>query len=258
MTVLEDTMHKKKMAANMIMILLLCALSISTAFQASGAEQEFPVLSTAQLKAMLDAKKDFFLIDARTATEYQEAHIIGAVSIPENKFDESRALLPADKTKLLVFYCNGVKCGKSKKSAVKAASVGYKNINIYNEGFPVWEEKGLNIVPGPDYSRKVEAAIINPVDLKKLIDSKSRDFIIVDVRGESEYKDGHIPGALNIPVDIFASRSDVLPKEKKIIVYCNTGGSSYSAYRKLIKLAYPFIAQTKFADWKEAKMPVEK
>ncbi len=251
-------MQKKKLTSNIIMIMFLGALSMTTAFQASGASQEFPVLSTDQLKAMIDAKKNFLLIDARTATEYQEAHIIGAISIPENKFDESRALLPADKTKLLVFYCNGVKCGKSKKSAVKAASAGYKNINIYNEGFPVWEEKGLNIVPGPDYSKKVETAIITPDVLKKLVDGNGQDFVIVDVRGEAEYKEGHIPGALNIPVDVFATRSGVLPKEKKIIVYCNTGGSSYSAYRKLIKLAYPFIAQAKFADWKEAKMPVEK
>jgi hypothetical protein len=41
-------------------------------------------------------------------------------------------------------------------------------------------------------------------------------------------------------------------------VYYNTGGRSYTAYRKLIKLAYPTIAQTLFADWKEAGMPVEK
>lgn len=50
----------------------------------------------------------------------------------------------------------------------------------------------------------------------------------------------------------------MLPKEKKIIVYCNTGGRSYTAYRKLMKPASPSIAQTHFADWKDAGMPVEK
>ena len=64
--------------------------------------------------------------------------------------------------------------------------------------------------------------------------------------------------AINIPVETFAAKSDILPKEKKITVYCNTGGRSYTAYRKLIKLAYPHIFQTMFADWKESGQQVEK
>lgn len=36
-------------------------------------------------------------------------------------------------------------------------------------------------------------------------------------------------GGEAIPSDVFAARSEMLPKEKKIIVYCNTGGRSYTA-----------------------------
>jgi len=141
---------------------------------------------------------------------------------------------------------------------VKADAKGYKNILIYGEGFPVWEEKGMKIVPGPDYERKIETTKVKPVELRALIESKSGDIVIVDVRDESEYKEGHIPTAINVPVETFALRSETLPKEKKIIVYCNTGGRSYSAYRKLMKLAYPSIAQTLFAEWKEAGFSVER
>ncbi|MGC1455346.1 MAG: rhodanese-like domain-containing protein [Nitrospirota bacterium] len=233
--------------------ILLIAAALSSAH---GAEIEFKVVTTDQLKAMIEEKKAFLLIDARTREEYQEAHIANALSIPENKFEESVSLLPADKNSLMVIYCNGVKCGKSKKVAKKADAIGYKNILIYGEGFPVWEEKGNKIVPGPEYAKKIETAKVSPSDLKKLIDSGNKDFVIVDVRDESEYKEGHIPSAINIPAESFALKSEVLPKEKKIIVYCNTGGRSYMAYRKLMKLAYPSIAQALFAEWKEAKMPV--
>jgi rhodanese-related sulfurtransferase len=223
---------------------------------AQAAGPEFKVLTADQLKCMLDEKKDIVLIDARTKEEYQEAHIESAISIPEKNFDESASILPADKNALLVFYCNGVKCGKSKKAAVKADAKGYKNVLIYSEGFPVWEEKGYKIVPGPDYAKKVETTKIAPAELKKLIDAKTDSFILVDVRDETEFKEGHIPGAINIPVETFASRSGVLPKEKKIIVYCNTGGRSYTAYRKLMKLGYTDSAQTLFENWKEAGLPV--
>ena len=240
------------------MFLLAGILLIAAAHSsARGAETEFKVITTDQLKAMIEQKKEILLIDARTKEEYQEAHIDNALSIPENKFEESTSLLPADKNRLMVFYCNGVKCGKSKKAAKKADAMGYKNILVYGEGFPVWEEKGHKIVPGPDYAKKIETAKVSPSDLKKLIDSGAKDFVIVDVRDETEYKEGHIPSAINIPAESFALKSEVLPKEKKIIVYCNTGGRSYMAYRKLMKLAYPSIAQTLYAEWKEAKMPVE-
>ena len=239
----------------MLMGILLMAAALSSA---RGAETEFTVITTDQLREMIDGKSDFLLIDARTKDEYQEAHIAVALSIPEKSIEESSSLLPADKNSLIVFYCNGVKCGKSKKAAKKADAMGYKNILIYGDGFPVWEEKGNKIVPGPEYAKKIETTKVSPSELKKLIDSGSKDFVIVDVRDESEYNEGHIPSAINIPAESFAARSEVLPKEKKIIVYCNTGGRSYMAYRKLMKLAYPSIAQSTFTEWKEAKMLVEK
>ena len=228
------------------------------AFAAQASEPDYKIISTDQLQTMLDEKKPMFLIDARTKDEYQEAHIAGAISIPEKNFDESVSLLPADKGSLLVLYCNGVKCGKSRKAAKKADALGYKNILIYSEGFPVWEEKGNKIVPGPDYAKKIETNKVKPAELKALVDAGRGDAVIVDVRDESEFMEGHIPTAINIPVETFALRSETLPKEKKIIVYCNTGGRSYTAYRKLMKLAYPTIAQTLFAEWKEAGMTVER
>lgn len=231
-------------------------LSIS-AFQAFAGE-EFKVVDTSQLKAMMDGKEQFALIDARSKEEYEEAHIVTAINIPEKKFEESMSVLPADRSVLLVIYCNGVKCGKSKRLAAKMGPIGYTNIMIYSEGIPVWEEKNLPIVAGPEYGKKIETTKLKPDQLKSLIDGAKDDFVLVDVRDESEYREGHIPTAINIPAETFASRSEILPKEKKIIVYCNTGSRSYMSYRKLMKMDYKNIYQALFADWKEAGMPVEK
>jgi len=255
----ENVMRSMMRFRNTVVYLIVIVLfSILNTVNAKASGFEFKVITTDQLKAMLDEKKDIVLIDSRTKEEYQEAHIAGAISIPEKNFDENISLLPQNKDSLVIFYCNGVKCGKSKKAAVKADARGYKNILIYSEGFPVWEEKGFKIVPGPDYEKKIETTKVRPGELKTLIESKAGDIVIVDVRDESEFKEGHIPTAINIPVETFALRSEALPKEKKIIVYCNTGGRSYSAYRKLMKLAYPSIGQTLFAEWKEAGLTIEK
>ena len=135
---------------------------------------------------------------------------------------------------------------------MEAAEMGYENILLYAEGMPVWEEMDYPSIKGPGYEAKVETVKITPQDLSALIQSGVEDFVIVDVRDESEYVEGHIPGAINIPVAIFASKSGVLDKKKRIIVYCNAGERSNKAYRKLMKLGYKKKYQAIFADWKEA------
>jgi rhodanese-related sulfurtransferase len=251
-------MARNSKALQALFVFIFFLFSTMVVMTAMAVETDLKVISTDQLKDMLDKKKNFVLIDARTKEEYQEAHIPGAISIPEKNFEDSGALLPTDKNHQLVFYCNGVKCGKSKKAAKKAEAMGYTNILIYGEGFPIWEEKGLKITAGPDYAKKIETKKLTPADIKKLIEAKANDYVLVDVRDEAEFKEGHIPTAINIPVETFASRSEILPKEKKIIVYCNTGGRSYNAYRKLMKLTYLTIYQTLFSEWKEAAFSIEK
>jgi rhodanese-related sulfurtransferase len=245
--------RKNRILSAFIFLLVLVSASCLQA-----AETKYPVIATDELKKLLEEGAAMTVIDARNPEEYQEVHIKGAISIPEKKFSEYVGQLPPDKAARLVFYCNGVKCGKSKKAALKAAELGYTDILIYSEGMPVWEERGLPIIAGPDYEKRIETTKISPADLDALIKSGAAAFTVVDVRDREEFREGHIPGAINIPVAEFATQSGVLDKEKKIIAYCNSGGRSYNAYRKLMKLGYADINQAILADWKAAGLPVEK
>ncbi len=218
----------------------------------------YGLINTEGLKALLDRGEEITVFDARNPEEYQEVHVKGALSLPVKKFDKYAHLLPKDRSRLIVFYCNGVKCGKSRKAAGKALALGYENVLVYAEGMPVWEEKGMPIYAGPDYEKRIETTRIAPGDLDALLKSGADNLTVVDVRDPEEFAEGHIPGAINIPVATFASGSGVLDKKKKIIVYCNSGGRSYNAYRKLMKLGYKDINQAIFADWKEAGLAVEK
>lgn len=239
-------------------VLLIILTLIFTATSFVEAKDDFKVITTDELKSMMDARKDFMLIDTRTKEEYQEAHVINAINIPEKQFEKIAPEMIKQKDKMLIFYCSGVKCGKSKRTAKIAQSMGYTNLAIYNEGFPVWEERGLKIVAGPEYEKKIDTTKIKPLDLKKMLDEKAQDYVLIDVRDASEYKEGHIPTAINIPAETIASKQDILPKEKKIIVYCNAGSRSYMAYRKLMRMEYKNLYQTLFADWKEAGLEVAK
>ena len=229
-------------------------------FVCCGKEQGWLYQSTSeQLKTLVESKPaNLVVIDSRSQPEYQEAHIQGAISIPLNTLEKDAAALNLAKARALIFYCNGIKCGKSGKSALIARSQGYTDISIYADGMPVWEEKGYPIYAGPDYDKNVQTSKIKPAVVKALLDSAPATVTVVDVRDSKEFAEGHVPGAINIPVETFAAGSGVLDKGKQIIVYCNSGGRSYNAYRKWQRAAYPNIAQMIFADWQSDGLPVAK
>jgi NADPH-dependent 2,4-dienoyl-CoA reductase/sulfur reductase-like enzyme/rhodanese-related sulfurtransferase len=56
---------------------------------------------------------------------------------------------------------------------------------------------------------------------------------LVDVRTPQEYAGGHIPGAVNLPVDELRSRLGELPRDRQIAVYCQVGQRGYLATRIL-------------------------
>lgn len=95
------------------------------------------------------------IVDARIASEYADAHIPGAVSIPYREvsakavdfdskvdsFDVSK--FPADKAKAIVTYCNGIYCWKSPKAALLAVRAGHTNVHWYRVGLDDWKAKKL-------------------------------------------------------------------------------------------------------------------
>lgn len=248
-------MHIGQKIAGLFLLLILVIGLQETGFAAT---ETYQVIKHTELKILVDAEiRNFLLIDSRNPEEYQEAHISGAINIPEKAMDKFLGLLPTDKNTRIIFYCNGVKCGKSKKAAAKTLELGYSNVWVYSEGMPVWEEMGYSFYKGGDYEKKIETTKISPQELKKIMDEKPGTVTVVDVRDSEEFAEGHIPGALNLPLKNFAVGSGVLDKEKKIVVYCNSGGRSYGAYKKLMKLGYKNIYQAIFADWQEADLPVE-
>lgn len=72
--------------------------------------------------------------------------------------------------------------------------------------------------------------VITPEDY--LVYDKSNT-ILVDVRSEIEYNNGHIDGSINIPVDSLRDRLNELDKAKEIIAYCQVGLRGYIASRIL-------------------------
>jgi rhodanese-related sulfurtransferase len=74
----------------------------------------------------------------------------------------------------------------------------------------------------------------------ELID-ENPDLVIVDVRTVTEFDDGHIDGAINIPVDEIGDKLDELDKDDELLVYCRTGNRSGRAVGILKDAGYTRI-----------------
>lgn len=70
------------------------------------------------------------------------------------------------------------------------------------------------------------------------------DGIIIDVRSFPEFRQGHIPMAVNIPVETIEQGQFSLPKSKFLFVYCRYGGSSSYAARILANQGYKVVNTT--------------
>ncbi|HBQ64657.1 MAG TPA: pyridine nucleotide-disulfide oxidoreductase [Clostridiales bacterium] len=74
------------------------------------------------------------------------------------------------------------------------------------------------------------------------IDSLDKDKVaIIDVRTSVEFNMGHIEGAVNIPIEEIRSRTDEIPKDKDIVLYCQIGTRAYFVYRILSQLGFENI-----------------
>jgi glyoxylase-like metal-dependent hydrolase (beta-lactamase superfamily II)/rhodanese-related sulfurtransferase len=175
-------------------------------------------LTAEQTKELLN-DDDIIFLDTRETQEFTEGFIPGSLFIGlEGRFAEwAGSLLPFDKTLLLI--CDE---GKEKESAVRLARVGFSKFAGYLEGgFTAWKNAGgpidmiINVEPD-------ELAMDLPFDEKLLV---------VDVRRETEFADGHIKDAVNISLSDFADPASMadFEDEQNIYVHCRTGYRSVIA-----------------------------
>jgi rhodanese-related sulfurtransferase len=125
----------------------------------------------------------------------------------------------------------------------------------------------------PSFSQMVEAARpnvreISAAEAKELVEAQP-DALILDVREDHEWADGHIPGAVHVPLgqlDFQADPGGPRPNteltqraDKPIVTQCHTGQRSILAADVLQKMGYKNVASMKagIAGWARQGYPIE-
>ena len=166
-------------------------------------------ITTEELEALIDKgpkRGNYLLIDARSTAKYTIGHIRTAVSVPyADLAKHPKKYLPPDRSKTIIFYCEGITCDMSAKSAKIAVGAGYKNVLVYPEGEHGWKKT--------DYCIATSLKYINEGNI-----------VLIDLRQPDTVKKGHIPRAVNIPLRQLEDAEELFPEYKgaSIIFYGDT------------------------------------
>lgn len=217
------------------------------------------------------AGEDMFILDIRTAEEYAKGHIKGAVNAPwGSAIAASLEKLPADKP-VMVYCYTGQTAGQA-VATLNMAGINARSVNLgWNLG--ISKVEGVDAITETtvnDFSEaaavqvkpEIKAALtayydgleavkgttfenykISEDEAKKLVDAKDTNTLFLSVRKAEDYAKGHIEGAINIPfAKGMEQQFSILPKDKKIVVYCYTGQTAGQVVAGLRLLGYDAVS----------------
>lgn len=163
-------------------------------------------------------KGDVIILDTRHAAEFTLGFVPGSVSIGlEGRFAEwAGTILPFDKTLILV-----TAPGKEEETVVRLSRVGFDKMEGYLQGgYEAWKNAGE------------KTDLIIDVEADELIMDIPHDpnLRVVDVRKETEFADGHLADAINLPLSEMTDVAELAQFEDNENLYIHCAGG----YRSVI------------------------
>jgi rhodanese-related sulfurtransferase len=240
----------------------------------------FPFMKAEDVHARIVKGGDnaFFLASVQTPEEFAKGHVPGAVNIPFRELAEEQSLARFPRGKKIVFTCEDGH--RSMAAALFLGQLGYETyamsmglgywngpgagvVSPYSgsAGYPVSTDN----VPAPAFAtppgvegggkdgREAIVARTKAVlasDRKLFIDRgevyakavRGRDpgYFLVSLQRPEDYADGHVPGAINIPVADLAKPESLakLPRDRRIVLVCYIGHWAGAATLFLNQLGY--------------------
>ncbi len=106
------------------------------------------------------------------------------------------------------------------------------------------------------------ATVVEQIDAQSVDVDSLNDWIVIDVREDQEYAEGHLPGAISLPrsrLEMMAMQSEALEAavRKPALVYCGSGKRSLLAAQTLKELGVqrPVSMAGGIKAWREAGKP---
>ena len=158
-----------------------------------------------------DEKEKYLVIDTRKAEDYKDGHVKHAITLPLDEIDQRIGELDDYKEKSVIVY------GATEADADQAYQ------KLVDNGFTDVASAGA--YDDYDYTTKTKVTSVSGPEFIEL--ASTGNYTIVDVRDEKDYNEGHLPGAINVPVDNAEELIKTLPTDKPFLTHCYSGNRSF-------------------------------
>jgi len=158
------------------------------------------------------------ILDTRNATIFTQGFIPGSISIGlEGRFAEwAGMILPFDQKMVLV-----TEAGKEEETVIRLSRVGFENMQgCLNGGFEAWQTAG----------EKIDLIIDIEADELMMDIPHDPNLLVLDVRKETEFGEGHLEHAMNLPLSEMTNIVELAQFEETQNLYIHCAGG----YRSVI------------------------
>ena len=207
-----------------------------------------PALLPTEVSAWLQRKGN--VLDVRSAEAFAAGHIPGSIAIALSGQFASWA------GGVLGIHSNPVLVGESaaqiEEARLRLARVGIEDVRGYLAGgIEAWQSESLPVAT----TQQISAEELS----EHLQSGKIRSIDIVDVRRESEWQSGHIPGVACRALDSFPQALPAVDRDRPAAVHCKSGYRSMIACSLLERAGYRNVLNVAggFDAWHAAQLPEE-
>jgi hydroxyacylglutathione hydrolase len=186
------------------------------------------------------------IVDTRDAREYARGAVPGTVNIPWNRSFTNWAgwLLPYDRDVYLI--ADAARAPEIPEMVRELSGIGLDRVS----GF--FDDEVL------EASRK-HAAKLETIGIVDADAVTRPGTVLIDVRGPGEFAHGHIPGARNIPLGDLPARLEEIPRNRPVVVHCQSGARAAIAASLLKANGFrgARLFPGGFGEWRDSGRPVE-
>lgn len=186
------------------------------------------------------------VLDVRDAEDFAAGHLAGSVNIGLGGRYASWAgtLLGLEGPIVIV-----ADPGRETEAALRLGRIGFDHVAGHLAGGPA------ALAQRPDLVRRLER--LTSEELARSLERGAAP-LVVDVRGPGEHRAGHLPEAVNLPLPELRARAGELPRDRPLVVTCQSGYRSMVAASLLLELGFRSVSDHRggFAAWQASGFEV--
>ena len=178
---------------------------------------KYATISTADLQKKATKDENILILDVRSDEAYINEHIIDALHIPVDKLENNTQI---DLNKEIFIVGENSKDSSIENAVKILKNKKVKNVTVLAGGMESWKNLGGQTITSGDPNSFLNQAKVNFIkteELKNILDDKK--LFLIDGRPNSDFVQGHIKNAVNIPFEEIEKRRNELPYSKTVVVY---------------------------------------